>query len=57
VWYGGGQPWSHSTFVVVSSTDRTSRLAAKASHKINKNIITAIREIRDPIEETVFHRV
>jgi len=57
VWYGGGQPWSHSTLVVVSSTARTSRLAAKASHRMNKNMITATREIRDPIEETVFHRV
>jgi len=42
---------------VVSSTAITSRLAAKASHKMNKNIITAINEIRDPIEETVFHSV
>lgn len=57
VWYGGGQPWSHSMFVVASSTDETSRLAANASQRINKNIITAIREIRDPIEDTVFQRV
>ena len=57
MWYGGGQPWSHSTLVVVSSTERTSRLAANASQIINRNIITATREIRDPIEDTVFHRV
>jgi len=44
-------------FVVASSTDETSRLAANASQRINKNIITAIREIRDPIEDTVFQRV
>lgn len=56
MWYGGGQPCSHSTFVIVSSTEDTSRLAANASHKINKNIITATREIRDPIDDTVFHR-
>ena len=43
--------------VVVISTDRTSRLAANASHKMNRNIITEINEIRDPIEDTVFHRV
>lgn len=42
--------------MVVSSTDMTSRLAANASHKINRNIITAINEISEPIEETVFHR-
>ena len=41
----------------MSSTDSTSRLEAKASHRINKNMITATREISDPIEETVFHRV
>lgn len=42
---------------MVSSTDRTSRLAANASQIINKNIITATSEISDPIEETVFHSV
>jgi len=42
---------------VASSTDNTSRLAANASQIINKNMITATREIRDPMEETVFQRV
>lgn len=41
----------------MSSTDRTSRFAAKASQIINRNIITAIKEMREPIEETVFHSV
>ena len=41
----------------VSSTDITSRLAANASQRINRNIITATNEIRDPIDDTVFHRV
>lgn len=41
----------------VSSTDKTSRLAVKASHRINRNMITAISEIKDPIDETVFQRV
>lgn len=53
----GGQPCSHSTLVAVSSTDITSRLAANASQIMNRNIITATREIRDPIEEIVFQRV
>lgn len=42
---------------MVNSTARTSRLAAKASQIINKNIITATKEIRDPMDETVFQRV
>lgn len=57
MWYGGGQPCSHSIFVDVSSTDRTSRFAVNASQMINKNMITATSEIREPIEEMVFHRV
>jgi len=57
VWYGGGQPWSHSTLEAVSSTACTTRLATKASQRINRNIITATREISDPIDETVFQRV
>ena len=57
MWYGGGQPWSHSTLVIASSTPETSRLAANASQIINKNMVTAISEINDPIEDTVFHRV
>lgn len=41
----------------MSSTDITSRLAAKASQIINRNIITAVREINEPKDEIVFHRV
>lgn len=41
----------------VSSTERTSRLAVNASQIINRNIITAINEIIDPMEDTVFHNV
>lgn len=39
-----------------NSTDRTSRLAANASQIINNNMITATREINEPIDETVFQR-
>lgn len=56
MWYGGGHPWSHSTFVGVNSTESTSRLAVNASHKMNKNITTATNEMREPIEETIFHK-
>lgn len=55
MWYGGGHPWSHSAFVAVSSTDRTSRFAANASHRINRNITTATIDTIDPIEEMMFH--
>lgn len=44
-------------FVAVSSTEETTRLAANASHRIKRNIITAVREIREPREERVFQRV
>lgn len=43
--------------MVVISAERTSRLATNASHRMNRNIITETSEIRDPIEDTVFHRV
>lgn len=40
-----------------SSIDRTSRFEANASQIINNSIITATSEIKEPIEETVFHKV
>lgn len=42
---------------MVSSTASTSRFAANASQIMKRNIITATREMSDPMEETVFHRV
>lgn len=57
MWYGGGHPCIHSRLVVVSSTYATSRLDAKASHTINTIKMTAVREIKEPIEDTVFHVV
>lgn len=42
---------------MVSSSEETSRFVVKASQMMNKNIMTATREISDPIEEIVFHRV
>jgi hypothetical protein len=57
VWYGGGHPWSHSRFVVVSSTTPTSRFEANASQIMKTIIITAVREMKEPIDDTVFHAV
>lgn len=57
MWYGGGQPCSHSRLVLVSSRVITSRFAAKASQIINIIMITATREIRDPIDDVVFQTV
>lgn len=57
MWYGGGQPWIHSTFVAVSSGCRTFRLAERASQMMNISMITATIEIKEPMEETVFHSV
>lgn len=39
----------------VKSTFNTSRLEAKASQIINKRMITAERDTREPREEMVFH--
>lgn len=57
MWNGGGQPWIHSTFVLVSSGCRTLRFDAKASQIMKISIITAVREMSDPTEEIAFHSV
>lgn len=57
MWYGGGQPWIHSTLVGVSSGCTTFRLEAKASQIMNVSMITAVIEIRDPMDDRVFHSV
>lgn len=44
-------------FVFVSSGCRAFRLDAKASQMMKISIITAVREINEPIEEMVFHSV
>ena len=43
--------------VEVSSTVITSRLDAKASQIIKIISITAVSEMKDPMDETVFHIV
>ena len=43
--------------VGVSSGCRTFRFDAKASQVMNISMITAVIEIREPMEEIVFHRV
>lgn len=57
MWYGGGQPWIHSTLVLVSSDCGALRLDAKASQMMNTSMITAVREIREPTEDIAFHIV
>lgn len=57
MWNGGGQPWIHSTLVLVSSGCRALRLDANASQIMNTSMTTAVREISEPTEEMVFHRV
>lgn len=42
---------------MVSSTVSTSRFEAKASQIMKIITITAVREINEPIDETVFHIV
>lgn len=37
--------------------ESTSRFAVKASQRINRKRTTAVREISEPIEDTVFHSV
>lgn len=44
-------------FVAVSSGCRTLRLDANASQMMNISMITAVIEIREPMEDRVFHRV
>lgn len=41
----------------MSSTVKTSRFDAKASQTMNTIRITAVSEINDPMEDTVFHVV
>lgn len=57
MWYGGGHPCSHSRLVEVSSTVETSRLDANASQIMKIISITAVSEIKDPMDEMVFHVV
>ena len=57
VWYGGGHPFSHSRFVVVRSTVKTSRLDANASQIIKIISITTVSDMNEPMDEIVFHLV
>lgn len=57
MWYGGGHPCNHSRFREDSSTVETSRFEAKASQIMNTIRITAVSEIKEPMEDTVFQVV
>lgn len=43
--------------MVVSSATKTSHLATNASHTMNTINITAVSEVKEPIEEMVFQVV
>jgi len=47
-------PWNQSRFTEAILTTPTSRLETNASQIININMITAISEIRDPMEDIRF---
>lgn len=57
MWYGGGHPCNHSMLVEVNSTVNTSRLDAKASQIMKIISMTAVNEMNEPMEDTVFHVV
>jgi hypothetical protein len=53
----GGKFCNHSTELSVCVGNKISRLDVILSHMMNKNIITVINEIVDPIDEIIFHVV
>lgn len=57
VWYGGGQPYSHSGFEDTSVVGVGVRLAVSASQIIKVMIIAPAIEIKEPTEEAAFHNV
>lgn len=57
VWWGGGELLSHSMLVVVISGVVVFRLEENASHTMNISRITAVREIKDPIDDIRFQMV
>ena len=57
MWYGGGHPFDHFRFVVVRSIARTSHLDVTASQIMKIISITAVSEIKEPMDEIVFHIV
>ena len=57
MWYGGGHPFNHSKFVVISSTARTSRLDVNASQIMKIINMTTVSEMNEPIDEIVSHVV
>lgn len=54
---GGKEEYCHSKEEDENSGWRGARLVEKASQIKNKNIRVAIKDIVEPIEETVFHKV
>jgi len=52
-----GEVFIHSLAVVRFATKMDLREVIRPSHINHTNIIMAVKEIKDPIEETIFHDV
>jgi hypothetical protein len=57
VWSSGGSFWTHSIEEFSPEVKRAGRLADILSQRINRKNMTAINEMKDPIEEMAFHVV
>lgn len=55
LWKSRGSTSDHSMDAGICGLAITARCEAKASHKIYTNIISAINDKRDPIEDSTFH--
>jgi hypothetical protein len=53
----GGKFCNHSTEFLVWVGNKFSRFDVILSHMLNKNIITLMNEIVNPIDEIIFHVV
>jgi len=55
LWKSNGSTSLHSIEVGMWGLAITLRCEANASHKMKMNSINAVKDRRDPIEETTFH--
>lgn len=57
VWKNGGDSSFHSTSVGRLSLEIILRWEDSVSHRMKINIISAMNDIKDPVEEIMFHFV